>query len=95
MAISWFPTTIGGILLFLILLMAVSWWLTGRLSGNRLDNPDFPGDDVGACLCLHRLASRIADGVDSPRAVGPGFGTQAEKEPALRRTCTVGGAGSL
>ena len=35
MAISWRPTTIGGIILSLVLLMAVSWWLTGKIIRER------------------------------------------------------------
>lgn len=35
MAISWFPTTIGGFIVVMSLLLAFSWWLTGRIIRER------------------------------------------------------------
>jgi len=35
MAIGWFPSTTGGYILLFLLLLAISWWLTGRLFRER------------------------------------------------------------
>jgi len=35
LAISWFPTTVGGVILFFFVLLAVSWWLMGKVFRER------------------------------------------------------------
>ncbi len=35
MAIGWFPTSVGGIVLSMFLLLVVSWWVTGRFFKER------------------------------------------------------------
>ena len=85
MAISWFPTTIGGILLFLILLMAVSWWLTGKAFRERdWTTLIFRGmTSVLVCVCIGLLHESLMEWIHRG-PLAPALGTQAEKDQRLR-----------
>src|SRR5208283_1162889 len=85
LAIGWFPTTIGGVILFFSLLLAFSWWLTGKAFRERdLTTLIFRGT-VTVLICIgvgffeQSLAEFIREG-----PLNSALETKAEKDARLR-----------
>jgi hypothetical protein len=85
MAISWRPTTIGGIILSLVLLMAVSWWLTGKIIRERdLISLIFRwAASVLVCICIGLFHVSLMDWIHRG-PLASALETQAEKDQRLR-----------
>jgi hypothetical protein len=86
LAISWFPTTVGGFILYILLLLALSWWLMGKVFRERdLTTLIFRGM-MSALVCIgvgffqQSLADLIRGG-----PLNSALATKAEDDANLRQ----------
>jgi hypothetical protein len=85
MAIEWFPSTVGGVILFYALLIALSWWLTGKVIQERdLTTLIFRGIvSVFVCIGVGFFQQSLVDLV-RPSPLNSALETKAEKDARLR-----------
>ena len=85
MAISWYPTSLGGLILLYLLMLGVSWWITGMISRER-DHTTlvFRGMvSVLVCFIIGVFHRSVTDWI-SQGPMARALETKAEKEGRLQ-----------
>lgn len=86
LAISWFPTTVGGVILFFFVLLALSWWLMGKVFRERdLTTLIFRGMvSVLVCIGVGFFQRSLADLIHRG-PLNSALATKAEEDAQLRQ----------